>query len=212
MLAMLRKDLYVMRGTIILYALMWTVIAAMLAWIPDSENSTLAYIVPVLSGSTVVMYSLDADEKCHWDSFASMTPLCPRQIVLAKYLLSYGNVVLMFLLGLLASWISTSGRDVFFCWPMGFVLLWTDMVLPLRYRFSRGQAMFFLLMIWAGIAALLLNPAGWRIALLLLGRINELSVPVVAVGIAAVIVLSVISIRLSVRFYTSRQRGWYDRG
>lgn len=43
MLAMLRKDLYVMKGTIILYALMWAALAAMLAWIPDAQRSVLAF-------------------------------------------------------------------------------------------------------------------------------------------------------------------------
>lgn len=73
MLAMLRKDLYVMGRTVAAYAAVWTVIAGMLAWIPDRRSDSLYYIMPVMS-ATAVLYSLDADERCHWDRFAAVTP------------------------------------------------------------------------------------------------------------------------------------------
>lgn len=175
-------------------------------------RSGLAYMLPMLSANTV-LYSLDADAKCHWDEFVSMTPLCPRQVILAKYLLAYGNAALLTLAGLFTSWISTLGKGsgLWTLYPILFILLWAIMFLPLRYRFTRGQATFFMFLIWGVIAALLLNPGRQAIADFLFGWMDSLPVSLRAViVVAAVAVLSVGSIKLSVRFYTRRQREWYD--
>ena len=214
MLAMLRKDLYVMKHSVSLYALMWAADVAMLAWIPNAQFSTMAYILPLLLGNTV-LYSVDADEKCHWDSFTSMTPLRPRQIVLAKYLLAYGLTGLMTLLGLLVSWVSTmgGGNSSWVLRPMAFVLVWVAMFLPLRYRFQRGQAMMFVFLFWVLIVGALLSPKGYWLLHGLLHLPEMVPLPLLAVGgAAAMAALNALSIKLSVRFYTSRQRGWYDRG
>lgn len=212
MLALVRKDLYVMKGAIIVYAAMWAILAAMLAWIPDSQHSVLAYTMPLLSANTV-LYSLDADKKCHWDAFIAMTPLQPKDVVLAKYLLSYGNAALLTVIGFTASWISTLGKGAGFwtLYPILFVMLWGITILPLYYRFTKGQATVLMLLIWGFIIAVLLTPGGWKIAYFLFSWTRQIPEPLLMVIILATEgILSLFSIKLSIRWYTRRQRGWYD--
>lgn len=210
MLALIRKDLYVIRGTIILYTVMGMAVAGMLAWIPEKHYS-LSTIIPLLTANQV-MYTIDGDERWRWDRFAAISPLRPWQIVLAKYLLAYGLLAWIIGAEWLAGWASSLGKGgTLEWWGAVVVLLELATWLPLRYRFDRGKAVAGLILIWGVFAALLLNPWGLMIADVLFGWMDGIPRSVLALGAAAVLVgLSAGSVFLAIRFYTRRQRGWYD--
>lgn len=207
MWGLLRKDWYVMRAVIIFYALMWMACSAMYAWIPEAERSHLYSIVPILM-TNVVITAIDADKRCRWDMFAGMLPLHPRQIVLAKYLLAYGIVAVMIILGALAGWVSTLGKGGTSMWQAAAVMLtlhalWT----PLRYRFDRAKGTLILGAVLGGFAALMLNPWGLEIADFLFDWIDTASKTALALGGAAVLIgANLISFWFSVGAYTRRQR------
>lgn len=210
MLSLLRKDWYTVRGQVIFYTIMWAALAGMLAWVPE-KHPTVSTLIPLLSANLVVL-TIDADECWRWDRFAAMSPLRPWQIVLAKYVLAYSVLALIVATGLLAGWVSTLGKGGQpMWWDASLVLLELTTWLPLRYRFERGKSAIFLILIWGGIAALLLNPWGLAIADILSGWMDTIPRPLLRLGAGAfLLVLNIGSIPLSIRFYTRRQRGWYD--
>lgn len=208
MLPLLRKDWYVIRSQMILYAVIWAVMAGMLAWIPERH---LSLSIPLLSANLVVT-TIDADERWRWDRFAAMTPLRPWRIVLAKYIFAYSVLALIVVVGLLSGWVSTLGKGGLSLWfEAAAVLLELATWLPLRYRFERGKSNIFPLLLWGAFAALLLNPWGLEIAEFLFGWME--GVPRLALILGGGLCLAGLhigSIFLSIRFYTRRRRGWYD--
>lgn len=206
MWGLLRKDLYVIRGQLILYTVLWAVLAGMLAWIPE-DHPSVSLMIPLLSAN-MVMTTIDADERWCWDRFAGMMPLRPWQIVLAKYLLAYGVLALIAVVELLAGWISTLGKGGLPVWrTAAVILLELGPWLPLRYRFGRGKSVFFLILIWGSFAVLLLNPWGLEIADFLFGWMESAPGTALALGGAALLAgMSAVSYCLAVRFYTRGQR------
>lgn len=213
MLAMLRKDWYVMGKYTAVFIAAWMVIAGMLAWIPGAERSFLFYTLPVVCFG-VTLNAIGVDHDCRWDRFAAMTLLRPWELVLEKYLLSYGILALIAGLGALAGRISTMGQGGNDMWAtIVLVLLATATALPLVYRFGQQKGRLILLGFWGLVAALILGAAHWNYALIeaVFGWMDAAPVPALAAGIAAVLLAAnAASICLSIRFYTRRQRGWYD--
>ena len=69
------------------------------------------------------------------------------------------------------------------------------------------------MIIWGLAAAAILGAAHWRYHLIeaVFGWMDAVPVPALAAGCIIVLgVLNIFSVILSVRFYTRRQRGWYD--
>ncbi len=211
MLALLRKDLYVMKSYILLYGVVWAIVVGMLAWIPDAAGSPPYFILPLLL-ATIATSSIDADERWRWDGFAAVTPLGPGQVVAAKYLLAYGVVAMSVGIGALAGWASTLGKSGLDMRPAaGLMLLVTATWLPPHYRFGRSLGYFCVIALWGVWALLLLNPLGLEIAGAVLKWMEDAPDPVPGVSVMLALAgLNAGSAFLSVRFYTRRRRGCYD--
>ena len=87
MLAMLRKDLYVMGRYTAYLILSWLVVTWAATRFLESDAGFLYGMLPMFS-LTISLNSISADEG-RWDRFAAVTPLRPWQIVPAKYLFAY---------------------------------------------------------------------------------------------------------------------------
>ena len=212
MLAMLRKDLYVLGKYTVTLLVFWTFMAGLYALVPDADGSMFYAIMPAL-GANVVLNAVSNDRVCRWDRFIAMTSLRPWQLVLEKYLLAYGLTALLAALSFLAGWIATMGRGGLNVWAAVIaVLLFNAMGLPLAYRFGQPKGTTILLSVWGMAAAAILGTAYWRHELLgkAFGWMNDIPVPVLAAGIIVILLLlNACSILLSIRFYARRQRGWY---
>lgn len=208
MLAMLRKDCFVMGRYSVRLIIVWTLMAWIYAQVPGVERSWMYSIMPVMAANIVVS-AVNSDQACRWDLFAAMTPLRPWQMVLEKYLLFYGLMTLLAVLSALACWAGTLNM-----WTVVVAaLLFNAMGLPLVYRFGRHTGSTILLGAWGVVAAVILGAAYWRRELLdkVFGWMGEIPASVLAAGTAAVVaVINIGSILLSVRFYARRQQGMYD--
>lgn len=213
MLAMLRKDLYVMGKYTIVLIITWVVAAGVLIWLPKTDASFLYYLMPAMS-ATIALNAVSADHECRWDRFAAMTPLRPWQLVLEKYLFTYGTLALLGGLSFLAAWAAASGENNSSTWAaIVLVLLLIATSLPLVYRFGRQKGGMILMIFWGLVAALILGAAHWNYGLIetAFGWVEEVPAPALAAGTTVfLIAANVWSFYLSVRFYARRQRGWYD--
>ena len=213
MLAMLRKDFYVMGKYTVTMLVIWALMAGMYALVPGVDGNMFYAIMPVMA-STLALNAIANDRACRWDQFAAMTPLRPWQLVLEKYLLAYGLTALLGVLSALAGWISTADPNALNIWVVVvMVFLSNTMGIPLVYRFGRQRGATVLLLIWGVTAAVVLGTAHWRRELLsrAFGWMEYVSFPVLMAGTAAgLLMISMVSVPLSIRFYARRQRGMYD--
>lgn len=213
MLAMLRKDFYVLGKYMVTLLVFWTVMAGLYALVPGVDGNMFYAIMPAM-GANIVLNAVGNDRACRWDRFIAMTSLRPWQLVLEKYLLAYGLTALLAALSALAGWITTMGRGGLNVWAAVIaVLLFNAMGLPLVYRFGQPKGSTILLSVWGAAAAAILGTAYWRRELLskAFGWMNDIPAPLLAAGIIVLLLaVNAGSILLSIRFYTRRQRGWYD--
>lgn len=212
MKAVLRKDLYVVDKQLRLLI----VLALVLSVVPvaNAVGSTYAIMISYMMPVSVVAY----DEKCRWDKYAAMLPYTPRQIILSKYLLSYLLVVysvLVLLLGLLVEALAekepVDPEDLVMVAGIGVAcVLLNALCFPTMYRFGADKGRFFvmaaLVVVLGGFLFLIVSPAGNAF----LELVKDL--PLLMLAAAAVVLLaalSVLSFRLSVRFYLRRRNGVY---
>lgn len=206
MLAMLRKDLYVMGRYTAYLILSWLVVTWMTIRFWESDAGFLYSMLPVFS-LTISLNSVSADEG-RWDRFVAVTPLRLWQIVLTKYLFAYGCLTVMTALAALAG-----GGGVKLWTVAAITPLVLAMALPLLYRLGRQRGSIVLLLFWGLTAAAILGTAYFRYDLIesAFGWLEDISTPLLVVGGGvSLLALNAGSILLSIRFYTRRQRGWYD--
>ncbi len=212
MLAMLRKDFYVVGKHTVALLVLWTFMPGLYSLVPGVDGNMFYAIMPAM-GANVVVNAVGNDRACHWDRFIAMTPLRPWQLVLEKYLLAYGLTALLAALGGLACWITTKGQGGLHVWATVIaVLLYNAMGLPLLYRFGQPMGSTILLSVWGTAAVVILGTAYWRRELLdkAFGWMSDIPAPLLAAGIVALLLaVNAGSFLLSTRFYARRQRGWY---
>lgn len=212
MLAMLRKDVYVMgryaaalTGSCIVMTLVFSRFLAADVHFPY-------YLLPALS-VMIGPNAVSADQECRWDRFAAMTPLRPWLLVLEKYCFAYGTVALLAGVSALVCRVSATEEDASNMRMMFLLILLSLAIsLPLVYRFGRQKSSIILLAFWGLIMAAALGDVYFRYGLikLALGWMADIPAPLLAVsGGGALLALNAGSILLSIRFYTRRQWGWY---
>lgn len=80
MTALLKKDLYLLgKQTWILLG-----VALLFSLTPQFESFGSAYLMVLTM--TLPLTTLAYDERCHWDTYLSMTPCRPERVVCSKYL------------------------------------------------------------------------------------------------------------------------------
>ena len=213
MLAMLRKDWYVVGKYMASVLLFELAIAAAFRWIGESISSVY-YTATIVAADTVILNAIDSVFRCGWDRFIVMTSLRPWEPVLGKYLLACGAVVWAVGIGALLVWNSPEGMDQVELWTAVVLsFLCIAMMLPLAYRYGRQKGEIILLAIWGVVAVLILGTAQWSFEVIewFFGWIEEIPALALAVGVTVLLTAAnVWSFHLSIRFYTRRQRGWYD--
>lgn len=213
MRSMLRKDVYVMGKYTATLSAAWLAIIAVCTRIPGLETEPLYYLMSVYALS-VALSAVSVDQECRWDRFAAMTPLRPWMLVLEKYLFAYGVMALMTALGAAAQWLGTGTLDRVDLWVMVvLVLLALAMALPVTYRFGRKRGGALLMAFWGAAAAAIMGTAFLNYAAIeaAFGWMDD--IPALTLGVRAaggLLAANVLSFCLSIRFYTRRQRGWYD--
>ena len=211
MIALLRKDIYVADKQ----ARLLIVLALIFCLIPNMGAFSSTYAL--MTAFMIPINSLAYDDKSKWDKYAAMLPYRISELVGSKYLLCVIYTGLAFLIvavgmavqGLV---VTRAGIDWTDLWETELVLIVTmafimNLTLPLLYRFGteRGR----MLMILMLGAALGMGLGLVKIAKVL--RIPGLPLPlIVTAGVAAAVLLTVISVRLSMRFYRNRREGKYD--
>lgn len=210
MRGLLRKDLFVAEKSsrlLLVLALAFSMTPS-LGTFGSTYAMMLAFMMP--------LNSIAYDERCKWDRYAAMMPYTPGQLVGSKYVLSYIYTLLaecILILGAavrsrlsmefnLAEEVQTGLLLVV---AMAFV---TALGLPALYRFGteRGR-----------LVMILVLGVGTGVALGITGVLKEIpgqpSLPFPAVlflAAGAAVLITVLSFRLSLRFYKGRQNGAYS--
>ena len=211
MIALLRKDIYVADKQ----ARLLIVLALIFCLIPNMGAFSSTYAL--MTAFMIPINSLAYDDKSKWDKYAAMLPYRISELVGSKYLLCVIYTGLAFLIvavgmavqGLV---VTKAGIDWTELWETELVLIVTmafimNLTLPMLYRFGteRGR-MLMILMLGAALG----------MGLGLVKIVKTLHIPglplplIVTAGVAAAVLLTVISGRLSMRFYRNRREGKYD--
>lgn len=211
MIALLRKDIYVADKQ----ARLLIVLALIFCLIPNMGAFSSTYAL--MTAFMIPISSLAYDDKSKWDKYAAMLPYRISELVGSKYLLCVIYTGLAFLIvavgmavqGLV---VTKAGIDWTELWETELVLIVTmafimNLTLPMLYRFGteRGR-MLMILMLGAALG----------MGLGLVKIVKTLHIPglplplIVTAGVAAAVLLTVISVRLSMRFYRNRREGKYD--
>lgn len=207
MRGVLRKDVYVLwkfSAVTVAFCAVMSLLAGNAAGVLNTGAWLLSYFPVIFAVNAIAV------DEGRWDRFAAVMPLRPREIVLGKYMLAWGNLGLTTGASALACWaggrgvLTGSGRD-YLGMAASAVLLLLAVILPAVYRFGRqkgavltmyplmallGAALFWGQENDSAALAELLRPTAFRF--LLSAGLHLASIPV------------------SVLFYTRRQRGWYD--
>ena len=199
MKALLYKDIFVLWKQMKFFLLLILVFSA----IPNSFNNAFAVIYAAMLPYTAMAY----DERSKWDQLAAMMPYSIRDLVLSKYLLGWLGIaaatVLSFVLQsvlALASNTSFSAATLFIALCSAVCII--SVTLPMMFRFSVEKArlaMFLIIFLICGSAGAvgtitksIDSPASFQFG------------PVMALLPAAAVILSMVSIPLSCRFYRRR--------
>ena len=208
MTGLLKKDLYVAdkSGRLLL------VLALVFSMVPSlgAFGSTYAMMMAFMLPLNSIAY----DERCKWDRYAAMLPYKPEQIVWSKYVLSYIYTLLAECIIILGALVRSRLKDMLdmaeeIQTGMALVvamLLITALGFPVLYRFgSEKGRLVMILVMGAGIGIAL------GIMSIFDGTPGQMSFQtLMLIGVAAAVALTLVSFRLSVRFYRNRQNGAYD--
>lgn len=208
MIGLLKKDLYVAdkSGRLLL------VLALVFSMVPSlgAFGSTYAMMMAFMLPLNSIAY----DERCKWDRYAAMLPYKPEQIVWSKYVLSYIYTLLAECIIILGALVRSRLKDMLdmaeeIQTGMALVvamLLITALGFPVLYRFgSEKGRLVMILVMGAGIGIAL------GIMSIFDGTPGQMSFQtLMLIGVAAAVALTLVSFRLSVRFYRNRQNGAYD--
>ena len=195
MKALLLKDTYVLykQLKILLFALV------IFCVMPGFSASVFAMIYVIMLPITTLSY----DERSKWSQLAAMMPYTSRQLVLSKYLLGYIGTAIVMVLTAVARLFTGSGEGTslltLFLTPcVGALILAVLLPVMIRLGTEKGRLAYILTVgLLAGVSAGL-EP----------GKLPALTVSpamVLAVAYGAVVLLSLLSIRLSIRFYEKQK-------
>ena len=137
MIGLVYKDLMVMKKTLALYMVIFAVYGYMS--IAYDQGGLLFAMVLILS-SMVPVSTIAYDERSKWDRIANTTPLSRKEIVMAKYLLSFtltvGSVVVCFGIYLFDKRISLT-ENLIMCYVLIFMgMFYRALLLPVNIKFG----------------------------------------------------------------------------
>ena len=169
-------------------------------------------IFAVVYASLLPVTALSYDERCKWDTLAAMSPYSPADMVVSKYLLGYIGILFAAVLALAVHAIygifSSSSDTGYISSILGGAvsgLLIIALTMPAMYKFGveKGRIAFFV------ILAVTFGAVAGLSVLSDKGELSRFSLRLGAgtgiVILLAVILLNVVSIILSIRFYSKRE-------
>ena len=204
MKGLLLKDFFTISKSLRAFLLIIVVFACL----PGFNMAVFAVVYAALLPMTAISY----DERCKWDTMAAMLPYSPTELVVSKYLLGYIAVLGAAVLALLVHTVYglvgvASGSDYVSSIVGGAFsgLLIMALSLPAIFKFGveKGRLLFFviLLAVFGGGAAAMAATGGGALSSLA----NGLGKATGLVLVLALIAINVLSIYLSVRFYSRKE-------
>ena len=201
MKALILKDTYVIFRQMKYFLVMILLFSAL----PSGFNNAFAVIYAAMLPYTALAY----DERSKWDQMAAMMPYSARDIVLGKYAFGWlcigGAAVLS---ALLQAVLSLAVNRTFLPGVMALSVLGAlcilAITLPLMFRFGveKGRLTMFLIIFLvcgsAGAISSIAESAGR-------GTFFAFQEPALIAMLATAVVLSIVSVPLSMKFYSQRQ-------
>ena len=204
MKGLLLKDFFTLSKSLRMFLLLILVFACL----PGYNMAIFAVVYASLLPVTALSY----DERCKWDTLAAMSPYSPAEMVISKYLLGYVGILLASVLALTVHSVyglfSSSPDGGYISSIAGGAasgLLILALTLPAMYKFGveKGRIAFFV------ILAVTFGAVAGLSALADKGELTRFSLQMgTGTGIVillAVLLLNVLSILLSIRFYSRRE-------
>lgn len=204
MKGLLLKDFFTLSKSLRMFLLLILVFACM----PGYNMAIFAVVYASLLPVTALSY----DERCKWDTLAAMSPYSPAEMVISKYLLGYIGILFSAALALTVHAVygafSSSPDGGYISSIAGGAvsgLLIIALTMPAMYKFGveKGRIAFFV------ILAVTFGAVAGLSALADKGELTRFSLQMgTGTGIVillAVLLLNVLSILLSIRFYSRRE-------
>lgn len=204
MKGLLLKDFFTLSKSLRMFLLLILVFACM----PGYNMAIFAVVYASLLPVTALSY----DERCKWDTLAAMSPYSPAEMVISKYLLGYIGILFSAALALTVHAVygafSASPDTGYISSIAGGAvsgLLIIALTMPAMYKFGveKGRIAFFVILAVtfgavAGLSALADNGELARFGL-------NMGAGTGVVILLAVLLLNVLSIMLSIKFYSRRE-------
>lgn len=214
MTALLKKDLYLVgKQSWILLG-----VALLFSFTPQFESFGSAYLMVLTM--TLPLTTLAYDERCHWDTYLSMTPCRPERVVCSKYVFTILLAVTALAVTLLAGLLKSAfvhgeydliGNMVQRVSLLVVILTVNAVTLPTIFRFGVEKGRLTMMALMFGIFGIIVGGAKLIGEERMFGWMDRVSLAGLGIAAAAVTVaLNVASFFLSVRFYRRRQAGAYD--
>jgi len=202
MKGLLLKDFY----TVFKQMKVFLVLIIVFACLPGYSMFTFAIVYSAMLPFTALAY----DERSKWDKLAAMMPYSPREIVLGKYVLGYIMIVFSSVFSILIQLIinqlinheasSTSAIQIALAICVALVFESINLPIMIKLGVEKGRAVF--------IGAMAIIAFGIAYFGSELGNLNTPSQydfkTITIVAILCAIILNVLSIALSIRFYKNK--------
>lgn len=202
MLGLLYKDIVNLKAQFKVMALL-VILYSFFAF--ASGNSAMLGGIITILGAMMPITALAYDEKAHWDKYALTMPVSRNQIVLSKYLLGLGFVLVAFVINLLFN-LLTGMMPTDMMFPVTFALaaagvMFMTLTFPFMIKFGveKGRIIMFVLILLPTIVAMI----GSKLNLPLPSEKTLLLLPYI--GFAASILLCGISLLISIKIYQNKE-------
>lgn len=202
MLGLLYKDIVNLKAQFKVMALL-VILYSFFAF--ASGNSAMLGAIITILGAMMPITALAYDEKAHWDKYALTMPVSRNQIVMSKYLLGSGFVMIAFVINLIFNVITgMMPADMYL--PVTFALtaagfLFMTLLFPVMIKFGveKGRIMMFLLILLPTIFAMIGSKLNLPIPS------EELLLMLPYIGFVESILLCGISLLISMKIYQNKE-------
>lgn len=210
MKGLLLKDIYTLKATLRIYAIM-TVVYRVIGVVFD--NMSFLYIVFVLATTVVPMSAVAYDERCTWCRYSSILPVSRAQLAISKYIL--GLVCMGFcILSAFAAFLFSDSMVFaeFFATAVStscVAIIYMSLVIPVVYKLGAEKsrvAIFVILMVPALLifgGAYLVMKFNFKIPPAILSLLTNDTALLAAIVLISLVLLAV-SMAISVSIYKKR--------
>jgi ABC-2 type transport system permease protein len=197
------KDIYTLTRQMKIYLFMIVILALM----PGYSTTSFAIVYSAMLPITALAY----DERSKWDHLAVMMPYSVKSIVLSKYTLGYIAIITASLMSIIAqsiiSLVTPIAADaegvvsIIFISFVAMLMLALNLPLMFKVGVEKGRFTFFIV-----VAVIVFGGTAFGDMIKVSLSAVDLSLSIVLlVSLAAVFVINLISIGMSIRFYKKRE-------